>query len=68
MFISPASLTDASRKKVFNLFNGKALWLPRERVSVARMATAKLHGWIQAALALGGQGASPSVLNSYKKA
>jgi hypothetical protein len=40
--------------------------MPMERVSVARMATAKLLGWIHAALGMGVPGAGSSALNSYR--
>jgi len=38
-----------------------------ERVSVARMATAKLQGWIHAARGMGVSGSVTTELNSYKK-
>jgi hypothetical protein len=37
-----------------------------ERVSVARMATAKLQGWIHAARGMGVSGFASTELNSYK--
>ena len=36
-----------------------------ERVSVARMATAKLQGWIHAARGMGVSGSVTTELNSY---
>ncbi|MCK4690534.1 MAG: hypothetical protein KAT20_01915, partial [Desulfuromonadales bacterium] len=40
------------------------LVMPMERVSVARMATAKPQGWVHAALGMGGARISAPVLNS----
>jgi len=37
-----------------------------ERVSVARMATAKLQGWIHAARGMGVSGSVTTELNSYQ--
>jgi len=37
-----------------------------ERVSVARMATAKLQGWIHAARGMGVLGSVTTELNSYR--
>jgi hypothetical protein len=36
-----------------------------ERVSVARMATAKLQGWIHAARGMGVSGSAATELNNY---
>jgi hypothetical protein len=36
-----------------------------ERVSVARLATAKFQGWIHAARGMGVSGSAPTELNSY---
>ena len=37
-----------------------------ERVSVARTATVKSHGWVDAALEMGGLGPSPQQLTRYQ--
>ena len=42
------------------------LGVPMERVSVARMATVKPQGWVDAALGMGGPRPTIPQLNSYE--
>jgi hypothetical protein len=52
--------------KVFSTIQHNGSVAPMERASGAWMATVKPHGWVHAALGMGGAGPSTNKVNSYK--